>query len=108
MNSEATAATVASTAATDVAISDPIDTTNLTWVVDSIKVAADCSDYDGATDSEDGDTTDEDPDGVGPLLPDETDGISGSYDSGTGTVATKVDSLSGSSTTATMFRVIVK
>lgn len=97
-----------STTATDVAISDPIDTTHLTWVADSIKVAADCSDYAGATDSEDDDTTDEDPDGAGPLLPDETDGVSGSYDSGTGTVATKVDSVSGSSTTATMFRVIVK
>lgn len=94
--------------ATDVAISDPIDSTHLTWVDDSIKVATDCSDYDGATNSEDDDTTDEDPDGAGPLLGDESDGISGSYNSGTGTVSTDVDSLSGSSTTATMFRVIVK
>jgi hypothetical protein len=99
----------ASTAASDVTISDPVDVDvtlpsahsgHLTWLADSIRVAADCSDYDAATDSEDDDTTDE--------ATDETDGVSGSFNPATGTVTTTVDSLSGSATTATMFRLIVK
>lgn len=65
-------------AATDVAISDPVDTTNLTWVTDSIKTstsatcaAADAeADYTAATTEDDNDTA-EDPDGAGPRTTDE-------------------------------------
>jgi hypothetical protein len=99
----------AATAATNVSISDPVDvdvtlpsahTGHLTWVADSIRVAADCSNYAGASDTEDDDTTDE--------SSDETDGVSGSFDTATGTVTTTVGSLNGSTSTATMFRLIVK
>jgi uncharacterized repeat protein (TIGR01451 family) len=65
-------------AATDVAISDPVDTTNLTWVTDSIKTStsATCDSADAAADyaaatAEDDNDTGEDPDGAGPLTTDE-------------------------------------
>lgn len=65
-------------AASDVAISDPVDTTNLTWVVDSIKTStsATCAAADAATEyaaalAEDDNDTAEDPDGGGPQTTDE-------------------------------------
>lgn len=65
-------------AATDVAISDPVDTTNLTWIVDSIKTSssATCASANAASEytaalAEDDNATADDPDGGGPQTTDE-------------------------------------
>lgn len=65
-------------AATDVAISDPVDTTNLTWVVESIKTSssATCLSANAAAEyaaasAEDDNATANDPDAGGPLTTDE-------------------------------------
>lgn len=65
-------------AATDVAISDPVDSTNLTWVTGSIKTSGSstCDPADAEADytaavAEDDNDTDEDPDGAGPQISDE-------------------------------------
>lgn len=80
------------TAATNVAVDDPIPV-GTTYVPASIKVGADCT-YASAT-AEDDDA----------INADDTDGVSGSKD-GTG-VHTMVNNLPGSSTTTTLFHVIV-
>lgn len=82
------------TAATNVAVDDAIPV-GTTYVPSSIKVGIDC-DYAAGT------SLPEDDDASGT---DETDGVSGSKD-GSG-VHTQVNNLAGSSTTTTLFRVIV-
>lgn len=71
---------------------------NATWVAESIKVGTSC-DYTTATGYDD-DAVDETGD-------DDATGTSANYNSGTGVVTSNVETLSGGSSTATMFRVIL-
>lgn len=71
---------------------------NATWVAESIRVNTSC-DY-GTGTANDDDAVDEAGD-------DDATGISASYNSGSGTVTSTVETLSGNTDTATMFRVIL-
>lgn len=71
---------------------------NSTWQVDSIKVGTSCDYASGV--ANDDDAVDEAGD-------DDATGISASFNSGTGTVTSTVETLSGNTDTATMFRVVL-